>query len=106
MKMGVIEVSQENFDKTVLESDKPVLVDFNADWCGPCKMFKPVLEKIAQNDSDHLFVSVNIDNEPELSEKYEILSIPCLVIFKNGEEVTRSVGAKTEDEIIAMFNKE
>ena len=103
--MEIIEVNNENFDDVVLKSEKPVLVDFNADWCGPCKMLKPMLEEIAAYDNKHKFVSINIDNEAELAEKYEVSSIPCLVVFKDGKEITRSIGLKTKDEIQEMLGE-
>ena len=88
----MIEVNKDNFDKEVLQSEKRVLVDFNAEWCGPCKMMKPVLEEISQSNNDIKIVSVNVDDEDELASKYNISSIPCLVLIENGEEINRSVG--------------
>ena len=103
--MAIIEVNSENFDEVVLKSDQKVLVDFNADWCGPCKMLRPMLEETADGDDQHKFVSVNIDDEDELAEKYEVSSIPCLVVFENGEEAARSVGLKAKDEIVEMLGE-
>lgn len=103
--MSVIEVNKTNFDEIVLESNKKVLVDFNAEWCGPCKMLKPVLEKVANEVSDVEFVSVNIDDEEDLAEKYEIASIPCLVLFDNGEEAKRKVGLMSEKDIKKMVEE-
>ena len=79
--MALIEVNKDNFEKEVLECEKQVLVDFNANWCGPCKMLKPILEEISSDNDDIKIVSVNIDLEDELSEKYNVSSIPCLVFY-------------------------
>lgn len=90
--MSVIEVTKANFDEVVLKSDVPVLVDFNAGWCGPCRAMKPMLDELAEGNAAYRIASVDIDAEDELAEEYEISSIPCLVVFKGGEEVNRSVG--------------
>ena len=100
--MSIIEVNKDNFESEVIKSEIPVLVDFNADWCGPCKMLKPVLEALSEKNDDFKIVSVNVDNEEDLSEKYQVSSIPCLVVFKDGYEVNRSVGFKLEDDIIDL----
>ena len=92
--MAVIKVTQDNFESEVLKSDKPVLVDFNADWCGPCKMLAPTMDAIAADRDDIKVVSINIDDEDERAEKYEVFSIPCVVVIRNGEEVNRSVGLR------------
>ncbi len=95
----MIEVNKDNFDKEVLQSEKRVLVDFNAEWCGPCKMMKPVLEEISTSNNDIKIVSINVDNEDELASKYNISSIPCLVLIENGEEINRSVGLISRSEL-------
>ena len=102
--MAVIEVNKENFEKEVLKNSKKVLVDFNANWCGPCRMLKPIIEEISNNDNIKV-VSINIDDEDELSEKYEVLSIPCLVLFDKGKEINRSVGLIPKEEIESMFGE-
>ena len=102
--MAVIEVNKENFEKEVLKSSKKVLVDFNANWCGPCRMLKPIIEEISNNDNIKV-VSINIDDEDELSEKYEVLSIPCLVLFYKGKEINRSVGLIPKEEIESMIGE-
>ena len=102
--MAVIEVNKDNFEKEVLKSDKKVLVDFNASWCGPCRMLKPIIEEVSNNDNIKV-VSINIDDEEELSEKYEVLSIPCLVLFKKGKEINRSVGLIPKEEIESMIGE-
>ncbi|MBR1738429.1 MAG: thioredoxin [Firmicutes bacterium] len=101
--MAIIEATKDNFETEVLKSDVPVLVDFNAQWCGPCKSMKPMLEELAAADPAYKIVSVDIDEEDELAEDYDIGSIPCLVVFKNGEEATRSVGLISKDAIAALM---
>ena len=90
--MSVIEVSKSNFEAEVLKSDVPVLADFNAGWCGPCRAMKPMLDELAEGNEKYKIVSIDIDEEDELAEEFEVTSIPCLVVFKGGEEVNRSVG--------------
>ncbi len=101
--MSVIEINGNNFESEVLNSDKVVLADFNAQWCGPCKMLKPIIDSIADERKDVKVVSIDIDEEDELAEKYEVFSIPCVVVFKNGEEVRRSVGFKQKQEILNLI---
>ena len=95
------EVTKDNFEEKVLKSNEPVLVDFNADWCGPCKMLRPILEKIADENKIKI-VSVNIDDQDELADKYEVSSIPCLVVFKDGKEIKREIGLMPEKKILKM----
>jgi thioredoxin 1 len=101
--MAVIEVTNENFEKEVLNSEIPVLVDFNAGWCGPCKAMRPMLDELAENNTKYKIVSVDIDEEDELVEEYEVASIPCLVVFKGGKETDRSVGLIPKDAIAALM---
>lgn len=100
--MNVMEVNFENFDTEVLASDKPVIADFYADWCGPCRMMRPALDQIAAERSDVKVVAVNVDDEEELAEKYGISSIPCVIAFKGGQETGRSVGFVPKDRILAL----
>lgn len=100
--MSVIEGTSANFKKEVLESDKPVLVDFNATWCPPCQALHPVLEEMAESDA-YKIVTVDIDAESELAEEYDVSSIPCLVAFKCGEEVDRRVGLQPRKRIEKML---
>ena len=104
--MTLIEVNKDNFNKEVLESDKKVLVDFNANWCGPCRMLKPILDEVASTNNNVKIVSINIDDEEELSEKYKIYSIPCLVLFDKGNEIKRNVGLMSKDDIESMIGGE
>ena len=90
--MSVIEVTKADFEEVVLKSDVPVLADFNAGWCGPCRAMKPMLDELAEGNDAYKIVSIDIDEEDELAEEFEVSSIPCLVVFKGGEEVNRSVG--------------
>jgi len=101
--MGVIEINKDNFDEEVLKSDKKVLADFNADWCGPCKMLKPIIEEFAHDNEAIKVVSINIDDEDELAEKYNISSIPCLVVFDKGKEIKRNVGFIAKDDIESLM---
>ena len=95
--MAVLEVTGANFEKEVLQSDRPVLADFYANWCGPCKMLRPILEEISDDRQDVKVVSIDIDEEDELAEEYEVSAIPCVVLFKNGAEADRSVGLKPRE---------
>lgn len=101
--MSIITGTHDNFDKEVIKSDKTVLVDFNANWCGPCRMMSPILENIAEENDKVKIVSVNIDDEDELAEEYEVGSIPCLVVFKDGKEINRSVGLQPKDDVIKLI---
>ena len=95
------EINTEEFNEAIKDT---VLIDFNATWCGPCKMLKPVLEEISEEKSFKI-VSVDVDNNMELAKEYGIMTIPCLILFKDGKEVKRSVGLKTKDDIINMMEE-
>lgn len=97
--MSVIEVNKDNFEEEVLKSEIPVLADFNANWCGPCKMLSKVLDEVAKDSKNVKIVSINIDSEESLAEKYNISSIPCLVLFDKGNEIKRNIGLINKDEI-------
>lgn len=92
-------VTKETFESEVLKAEKPVLVDFNAGWCGPCKAMKPILEAFEASTPDVKFVSIDIDDQDELAEDWDVASIPCLVLFKDGAEAKRSVGLVSRDAI-------
>ena len=100
--MSVIEVTKSNFEAEVLKSDVPVLADFNAAWCGPCRAMKPMLDELAESNPGYKIVSIDIDAEDELAEDYDVSSIPCLVVFKDGEEVNRNVGLIPKDAIAEL----
>ena len=97
--MEIKDVTNTDFQKEVLDSTELVIVDFNANWCGPCRMLRPTLDEIAEESKSCKIVSVNVDNNEELAEKYNVSSIPCLVFIKDGKEVNRSIGLKTKEEL-------
>ena len=97
--MKVIEVNESNFENEVLNSKTKVLVDFNAVWCGPCKMLGPILEEYAENHDNVKIVSINVDDNNDLARKYNVFSIPCLVVIKDGVETNRSVGLISKTDI-------
>ena len=101
--MAALNITKSNFESEVLGSNKPVLVDFWAPWCGPCRMVSPIVDEIANERSDIKVVKVNIDEEPELAASFGVMSIPTLVVFKDGEIVKHSVGAKPKNQILAMI---
>jgi thioredoxin 1 len=99
--MATKKVTDETFETDVLKNDKPVLVDYWAEWCGPCKMVAPVLEAIAEEHGDKLdIVKLNVDENPQVTQKYGILNIPTLGVFKNGEVVKELVGARSKSALL------
>ena len=103
--MAEIKITSSNFEEEVLNAKIPVIIDFWAPWCGPCKMIAPVLEEIAEENEGSVVVGkVNVDEEPQLAAKFGIASIPTLLVFKNGEITQKSVGVKPKAAIEAMFN--
>ena len=103
--MGVLKITSENFKSEVLESSQKVLIDFYADWCGPCKMMGPVVEEIAEEHSDVKVVKINVDNAEDIAIKYQIMSIPTLVVVKDGQEVNRSIGLISKEKIEEVIEK-
>ena len=97
--MAVINITKENFAQEVLHSEKPVLLDFWAAWCGPCTMLSPVVEELAQEHPEISFGKVNVDEVPELAQRYQISAIPTLLLFKDGQPVDMSVGVKSKAEL-------
>ena len=101
--MSVLTLTNENFEQEVLKSDKPVIVDFWAAWCGPCKMLSPVVDQLAEELEGVKVGKINIDEQMKLAEKYNVSSIPCVVAFKNGEEVNRSVGLVPKQKLVDLL---
>lgn len=103
--MSVIKINSENFENEVVKFNGTVLADFNADWCGPCRMLAPVLEEFAEENKNVKVVSINIDEEDELADEYDVSSIPCLVVFKDGVEFERSVGFRQKEDIAELIGE-
>ena len=101
--MSAININKSNFHNEVMNSDKPVLLDFWAAWCGPCRMVVPVVEEIARERLDIKVGKVNVDEHPELSSQFGVMSIPTLVVMKNGKVVNQAVGARPKNEILGML---
>lgn len=99
MGENVLEVTSENFEKEVLKSEKTVLVDFYAEWCGPCKRLSPIVEEVAKEEEEVKFVKMNIDNCEDIAIEYQVMSIPTLVVMKNGKEANRSVGLIDKEQV-------
>ena len=106
MSEFTIDVNEENFDSVVINSDKPVLVDFWAEWCGPCKMLTPTIDALAEEYKDtSSVVKINVDDSPAIATKYGIRSIPSILLFNNGDVVEQRVGAVSKDELAGMLDK-
>ena len=101
--MEVITLTSKNFEAEVINSDLPVLVDFWAPWCGPCRMLSPTVEEIAKNATDFKVGKINVDDEDELAAQFGIMSIPTLIVFRNGEPVRQSVGVQSKAAILDML---
>ena len=103
--MAALHVKTDNFDKEVLQADKPVLVDFFATWCGPCRMVGPLVEQLSEEMSGVKFVKVNIDEEPELAARYQVESIPTFLLVKNGTVLKREIGALPKQALKQMLEE-
>lgn len=101
--MAVMTITNDNFEKEVLNADSPVLIDFWAAWCGPCKMMGPVIDEIAEGHSDIKVGKINIDEEPQLAQKYGVMSIPTLILFKGGQPKETSIGLVPKESVEAML---
>ena len=103
--MSVLHLTAENFKTTIQNTDKPVLVDFFADWCMPCKMFAPILEKVAEKVGDGAIIAkINVDEAEAIAMEYGVMSIPTVILFKNGAEAKRNVGGMSAGEVLNMIN--
>ena len=101
--MSAVNINRNNFQGEVLHSDRPVLLDFWAPWCGPCRMVAPVLDEIAAERADIKVGKINVDEQPELAGQFGIMSIPTLVVMKNGKVVNQALGARPKDQILALL---
>ena len=104
INMSVVSLNKDNFDE-VKNSGKIILLDFYADWCGPCRMLSPVVDEFAEENPDFVVGKINVDKEPELSEEFGVSSIPMLVVMKDGKILNKSVGAKSKQQILEMIEK-
>lgn len=102
--MSVVHVNIDNFESVVKSSEKPVLLDFFANWCGPCRMISPIIEEIAAEHPEYVVGKINVDEESELAAQFGVVSIPMLVVVKDGEIAAKLVGARPKEQILAMFN--
>ena len=102
--MSVLTITKDNFDKEVVKSNKTVLLDFWAPWCGPCRMVSPMVDEIAEEEQSIKVGKVNVDEQPELASSFNVMSIPTIIVFKNGKVAKTSVGAKSKAALLAMVN--
>ncbi len=101
--MAYLKITKENFKEEVLESEKPVLLDFFADWCGPCKMIAPIIEEIANKNPDVKVGKVNVTDEEELAASFNVFSIPTIIVFKDGKMTNQAVGYRTKEELLDLL---
>ena len=101
--MNTVTVTKDNFPTLVLANEKPVLLDFWASWCGPCRMIAPVLEEIASEREDIVVGKINVDEEPELAAQFGVMSIPTLVVMKDGKAVNQALGARPKEQVLALL---
>ncbi len=102
--MSVISITKMNFEQ-IIATDKPVLIDFYADWCGPCRMVSPIVDEIAEENSQYVVGKINVDNEPELAQAFAVSSIPMLAVIKNGKLTNQAVGAMPKAKILELIEK-
>lgn len=101
--MSVLHITKDTFEREVLGADKPVLVDFWAPWCGPCRMVSPIIDEIAEEREDIKVCKINVDEEPDLANRFQVMSIPTLMVFKDGQLVKQSQGARPKPQILDMI---
>ncbi len=101
--MAIVKLTKENFEQEVMNSDKPVLVDFYADWCGPCQMLSPIVDEISDERTDIKVGKINVDEQMELAQKYGVMTIPTLMVFKNGELVNKHIGSQSKSGVLEML---
>ena len=103
--MAIIKLTKDNFEQEVLKADKPVLVDFYADWCGPCQMMGPVVEEISNEVNDAKVCKINIDEQMSIAQKYGVMSIPTFIVFKNGDVADKKMGAMPKSAVLSMLGQ-
>ncbi len=103
--MAVLHIKESEFENAILKSEKPVLLDFYATWCGPCKMLAPVLEELAAEHPEYVIAKINVDEEPELARRYRIMSIPALFVIKDGDVVNKAVGYRDKSALLNMLEE-
>ena len=101
--MSIINITNQNYQKEIMESKKTILLDFWAEWCGPCKIITPVIDEIANENPNLKVCKINVDEQPELANRFHVMSIPSLFVMKEGQIINQSVGAKTKEEILKML---
>lgn len=102
--MAIVEITQQNFEKEVLQAQGKVLVDFWAPWCGPCRMLSPVVDQVAEGHTDVKVGKVNVDEQPELAEQFQVMSIPTLIVFEGGRQSKQSVGLVPKEKVEALLS--
>lgn len=101
--MSVVTITKDNFEKEVLQSEKPVLLDFSAEWCGPCNMLAPVIKELANEQTDFKVCKVDVDQQQELAQKFQVSSIPTILVFKDGKVTNTTVGVQGKDALMRMM---